>query len=455
MTDDEAGADLRALQDELRGRGIRTLVAAFVDLHGLPKGKLVPLERLPEWAAGAERHTAFSMEGFGSWQETDEATALPDLSRLSRLPWEPDRAWAPADLMVEGKPFPMSSRVVLKAVLAEAEAMGFACDLGIECEVSLLRRGADGALEPPQAGGLELPCYDLGGLRAGRSWLDGVAGAIRELGWGLEAVSHESGQSQFEFNIRYADALTACDRLILFRTMIKHYAEEEGLVATTMPKPFADAAGNGAHFNLSLRRLATGENAFAGRSGEDPHGLGLGETGIHFLGGVLRHGRGLCAAFAPTVNSYKRLSSVNGTSIHGPAPTFNSYGGNARINALRVPTGGGRLENRIPDGAVNPYLAAALMLAAGLEGVRERIDPGPPNADDLGALDPAERRRRGIAPLPQTLREAVEAFSADPLVGRTLGPALRGAFVRAKSREWAEYHHAVGAWETARYGRMF
>ncbi|KQT50417.1 glutamine synthetase [Methylobacterium sp. Leaf456] len=451
MTDD----GLRALHDELHASGVRTLVAAFVDLHGLPKGKLVPLERLSEWAAGAERHTAYSMEGFGSWQETDEVTALPDLSRLIRLPWEPDRAWAPADLAVEGKPFPMSTRFVLKTVLAEAEAMGFACDLGIECEVSLLRRGADGGLELPQPGGVEWPCYDLGGLRAGRTWLERVAGAIRNLGWGLEAVSHEAGQSQFEFNIRYSDALTTCDRLILFRTMIKHYAEDEGLVATTMPKPFADGSGNGAHFNLSLRRLDTGANAFAGSVGEDSHGLGLSETGLHFLGGVLRHGRGLCAAFAPTVNSYKRMSSVNGTSVVGPAPTFNSYGGNVRLNALRVPTGGGRLENRIPDGAVNPYLAAALMLAAGLEGIRERIDPGPPNADDLATLDPAERRRRGIGPLPQTLREAVEAFAANPLVGRTLGPGLREAFVQAKGREWAEYHHAVGAWETARYSRMF
>jgi glutamine synthetase len=222
-----------------------------------------------------------------------------------------------------------------------------------------------------------------------------------------------------------------------------------------MPKPFADKTGCGAHFNMSLCDLDDGNNVFAQSPKDDPRGLGLTETGYHFIGGILRHGRALCAAFAPTVNSYKRLVRQGAMSYFSWAPVFNSYGSNNRTNSVRVPMGGGRCESRNADGSVNPYLAAALALAAGLEGVREKIDPGAPNEDNLYTLSDEDRRKRGIDFLPQTLQEAVAAFAADPLIETALGKELRDEFVKYKTLEWESYHLTVSQWEVERYSHLF
>jgi glutamine synthetase len=228
-----------------------------------------------------------------------------------------------------------------------------------------------------------------------------------------------------------------------------------GLIATMMPKPFADRTGTGAHFNMSLRDLGSGRNIFACAPSGDRRQLGLTETGYYFIGGILKHGRALCAAFAPTVNSYKRLVRQGAMSYFSWAPVFNSYGSNNRTNSVRVPAGGGRCESRNADGAVNPYLAATLALAAGLEGIREKIDPGAPNEDNLYMISEAERRDRRIDFLPQTLQEAVAAFAADPLVERTLGKALRDEFIHYKTVEWEGYHLTVSPWEVERYSHLF
>jgi glutamine synthetase len=222
-----------------------------------------------------------------------------------------------------------------------------------------------------------------------------------------------------------------------------------------MPKPFADKTGNGAHFNMSLFDLKSGGNVFACDPAKDPRGLGLTETGYHFIGGILRHGRALCAAFAPTVNSYKRLVRQGAMSYFTWAPVFNSYGSNNRTNSVRVPAGGGRCESRNADGAVNPYLAATLALAAGLEGVREKINPGEPNEDNLYTISEEDRGKRGIDFLPQTLQEAVSAFAADPLIEKTLGKELRDEFIKYKTMEWNSYHLSVSTWEIERYSHLF
>jgi glutamine synthetase len=237
--------------------------------------------------------------------------------------------------------------------------------------------------------------------------------------------------------------------------MTKHYAKEEGLVATMMPKPFADKTGCGAHFNMSLYDLDSGANLFARSPEEDPRGLGLTELGYHFIGGILRHGRALCATFAPTVNSYKRLVRQGAMSTFSWAPVFNSYGSNNRTNSVRVPMGGGRCESRNADGAVNPYLAATLVLAAGLEGIRQKIDPGNPNDDNLYTISEAERNARGIEFLPQTLQEAIAAFAADPLMEETLGKELRDEFITYKTNEWESYHLSISQWEVERYSHLF
>jgi glutamine synthetase len=246
-----------------------------------------------------------------------------------------------------------------------------------------------------------------------------------------------------------------CDRFIFFRYMSKHYASEEGLLATFMPKPFADRTGNGAHFNMSLYELDTGSNLFACDPADDPKGLGLTELGYQFIAGVIKHGRALCAVFSPTVNSYKRLVRQGDMAYFSWAPVFNSFGSNNRTNSIRVPMNGGRCESRNADGALNPYLAATLALAAGLQGIREGLDPGKPQDDNLYELSEEQREARGIEFLPQSLIEAVNAFAADPFMEEVLGKELRDEFIRYKVREWESYHQTISAWEIERYSHLF
>ena len=448
--------DFQHLQKELESRGVKYCIGAYVDIHGVAKAKVVPIHHLGHMAKGSERYTGYAVDGLGQAPNDDELTAIPDFSRLIQLPWEPKIAWIPSDNHYKGKPYPLNTRVALQAQLAKAAEMGFGMNLGIECEVFLLKQEADGTLVVPDAEDkLEKACYDVRGFTNSFEWLDKMATAINGLGWDLYSFDHEDANGQFEFDFQYADALTTCDRLIFFRYMAKHYAKEMGLLATMMPKPFADKTGNGAHFNMSLYDLKDGTNLFACDPKQDPHGIGLTPLGYHFIAGILKHGRALCAVFAPTVNSYKRLVRRGAMSYFSWAPVFNSWGSNNRTNSVRIPSGGGRCESRNADGAVNPYLVATLVLAAGLEGIRDKLDPGKPNDDNLYAISEQERRDRGIEFLPQTLIEAVAAFAEDPLVESVLGKELRDEFIRYKTQEWETYHLTVSKWEVDRYSYMF
>ena len=444
------------IRDDLIKKGVKYAIGAYVDIHGIPKGKVVPIHHLEHMAGGSELYTGYALDGLGQKPNDDEIASVPDLNHMIQLPWEPSIVWMPADNTFKGEPYPLNTRIALRKQLAHAAEMGFGFNLGIECEVYLLRKNDDGTLSVPHADDkLVKPCYDLRGFMDNFGWLDKMATAINDLGWDLYSLDHEDANGQFEFDFMYADALTTADRFIFFREMAKHYAKEEGLLATLMPKPFGNKTGNGAHFNMSLSDLASGSNAFSCDPKDDPRGLGLTETGYHFIGGILKHGRALCAVFAPTVNSYKRLVRQGAMSYFTWAPVFNSFGSNNRTNSVRVPMGGGRCESRNADGAVNPYLAATLALAAGLEGVREKIDPGLPQEDNLYELTDVQRRDRGIEFLPQNLLEAVEAFAADPLVEKVLGKELRQEFIDYKTREWNDYHLSVSAWEVERYSHLF
>jgi glutamine synthetase len=452
----KSAAEIQVLQQQLRDKGVKYCIGAYVDIHGVPKAKVVPIAHLEHMAHGSERYTGYALDGLGQAPNDDEITSVPDLDRAIQLPWEPKIAWIPADNYFQGKPYALSTRVALQGLMAQAAELGYGFNLGIECEIFLLKQNADGTLSVPNPDDkLTKPCYDVRGFVDSFSWLDKVATCINDLGWDLYSFDHEDANGQYEFDFNYADALTTCDRLTFFRFMAKHYAKEEGLLATMMPKPFADKTGNGAHFNMSLFDLKTGKNLFACDPKDDPRGIGLTPLGYQFIGGILKHGRALCAVFAPTVNSYKRLVRRGAMSYFSWAPVFNSYGSNNRTNSVRVPAGGGRCESRNADGAVNPYLAATLALAAGLEGIREGIDPGLPNEDNLYEISDAERRDRGIEFLPQTLQEAIAAFADDPLVEKTLGKELRDEFIKYKTQEWEEYHLSVSQWEVERYSYMF
>ncbi|MDI1310096.1 MAG: type III glutamate--ammonia ligase [Methylotenera sp.] len=452
----KSAKEVSEIQQKLQDQGVKYCIGAYVDIYGIPKAKVVPIDHLPQMAAGSERYTGYALDGLGQAPSDDELNSVPDLDHIIQLPWEPKVAWMPADNHFQGQPYALNTRVALKNVLAQAAEMGFGMNLGIECEVYLLKQNADGSLSVPNPDDkLDKACYDVRGFMDNFAWLDKMATAINGLGWDLYSFDHEDANSQFEFDFNYSDALTTCDRMIFFRYMAKHYAKEDGLVATMMPKPFADKTGTGAHFNMSLYDLETGKNLFACDPKDDPRGLGLTTLGYQFIAGILKHGPALCAAFAPTVNSYKRLVRRGAMSYFSWAPVFNSYGSNNRTNSVRVPMGGGRCESRNADGAVNPYLAATLALAAGLEGIREGLDPGKPNEDNLYDMNEEQRQARGIGFLPQTLIEAVSAFAADSLVEKTLGKELRDEFIKYKTEEWETYHLTVSQWEIDRYSYMF
>jgi glutamine synthetase len=448
--------EILKIQSELKGKGVKYCVGAYVDIHGVPKGKFVPIDHFSHFAHGSELYTGYALDGLGQRPNDDEIASLPDLDAITILPWRPEVAWMPADNTFHGEPYDINTRVVLKKVLADAASLGFGFNLGIECEVFVVKLDEQGRLQVPNPDdNLVKSCYDVKLFLDRFGWLDKMASTINALGWDLYSLDHEDANSQFEFDFKYADALTMCDRYIFFRTMARHYAAEEGLLATFMPKPFPDKTGNGAHFNMSLRDLKTGQNLFACDPKDDPRGLGLTPMAYSFIAGILRHGRAICAAFAPTVNSYKRLVRRGLMSYYSWAPVFNSFGTNNRTNSIRVPMGGGRCESRNADSSCNPYLAAALALAAGLEGIREKLDPGHPQEDNLYELSEPELAKRGISYLPRNLEEAVEAFAADPFIEKTLGKGLRDEFITYKSEEWRTYHQQVSAWEIAQYARLF
>lgn len=447
---------ISAIQSELKSKGVKYCIGAYVDIHGTPKGKVVPIDHFHHFAHGSEMYTGYALDGLGQKPNDDEIASVPDLDSITILPWNSEIAWMPADNTFHGKPYEINTRVALKKVLNEAAELGFKANLGIECEVFVLKLEEDGSLSiPNDDDNLEKSCYDVKRFLDRYSWLDKMATTINDLGWDLYSFDHEDANSQFEFDFTYSDALTMCDRFTFFRLMAKEYAAEEGLLATFMPKPFADKTGSGAHFNMSISDLKTNENLFSCDPKDDPKGLGLTALGYSFVAGIIKHGPALCAAFAPTVNSYKRLVRKGLMPYYSWAPVFNSFGSNNRTNSVRVPMGGGRCESRNADAACNPYLAATLAFAAGLEGIQENLDPGSPNEDNLYELSPNELLERSIQELPRSLDEAVDAFEADPFVEKVLGSELRQEFITYKREEWRQYHQRISPWEIEKYARLY
>ena len=451
-----SSAELAVTQSKLVNAGVRYCLGAYVDIHGVPKGKFVPVSHFEHFARGSELYTGYALDGLGQAPNEDEIASVPDLERMVQLPWRKELAWFPADNHFRGQPYPLNTRVLLKKVLAEAAKLGFGFNLGIECEVYFLRQDAEGRLIVPNSDdNLEKPCYDVKRLLDVFPLIDDLVTTMNGLGWDVYSFDHEDGNSQFEFDFNYADALTMADRYIFFRSMAKEIAAKHGLMATFMPKPFANRTGNGAHFNMSLYDKETRKNLFASTTAEASKGLGLTPLAYSFIAGIVRHGRSLCAALAPTVNSYKRLVRRGAMSYYSWTPVFSSFGSNNRTNSIRVPMNGGRCECRNADSACNPYLAAALLLAAGLEGVHEGLDPGHPHEENLYELSPENLRKAGVVELPRTLGEAVDAFEADPFIERTLGAELKAEFVRYKRAEWEQYHQSISQWEIDRYARLF
>jgi glutamine synthetase len=445
--------DAQTLRGELESQGVRYALASYVDLHGICKAKAVPLSHLGQMLRGSELFTGAALDGIPQDMSDDEVAAMPDPDSATVLPWQRELVWMASDLHLHGQPFEACSRNILHRVRAQAAAMGYRFNLGIETEFFVLRRDDQGRAVPlSPRDRLDKPAYDVRTLLDNLPWLDELVSAMNQLGWGVYSFDHEDGPGQFEIDFNYSEALTMADRLTFFKLMAKEIAHRHGLIASFMPKPFADRTGSGAHFNMSLADLSSGANLFETPTNTPGQVSGLAHQ---FIAGVLRHAPAICAVIAPTVNSYKRLVAQGSMSGFTWAPVFICYGNNNRTNMLRIPSPGGRVECRAADISCNPYLGAAMILAAGLEGIREQLDPGPPNLVNAYTLSAEERAERGLNRLPRTLGEAVEAFAADPLSRTVFGDAMFEAFVDYKRDEWEAYHSAVSEWEQERYLEFF
>jgi glutamine synthetase len=440
-------------QTDLAAAGVRYLLASFVDMHGVSKAKMVPIGHYDQMMAGSELFTGAAIDGVPQDVSDEEISARPDPASVKILPWAPEIAWFASDLHCAGAPFEPGARNVLQRVKARAASMGYGMNLGMEAEFFVLRDTPAGYAPLSARPHLEKPCYDVSRLLDNRGWITELVEAMDGLGWDVYSFDHEDGIGQFEIDFNYFDALTMADNYVFFRLMAGEIAQRHGGFASFMPKPYADRAGSGAHLNMSLYDIASGANLF--KTEHDPRGCGLSTLGYQFIAGVLRHLPAICAVAAPTVNSYKRLLKHGSQSGVTWAPVLVCYGNNNRTNTLRIPLAGGRVELRAADSACNPYLAAAMVLAAGLEGIEQQLDPGEPHLENMWSKSAEQLAAEGVAMLPSTLSEAIDAFAADPLSTTVFGPALHKSWIDYKREEWRQYIDHVSDWEKARYLKFF
>lgn len=445
--------EFETLHRQLSNKGVEYMMASFSDMHGVSKTKMVPLSHLEQMMAGSELYTGAALDGVPQDVSDEEVSARPDPASCIILPWQPDVAWFASNLWCEGKPFEACSRNILARATKAAADMGLVMNLGMEAEFYVLKQTENGATTVSERDTLDKPCYDGYGVLDNLHWLSELVNAMDDLGWDVYSFDHEDGNGQFEIDFSFADAMTMADRFVFLRMMANAIARKHGYFASWMPKPFANRTGSGAHYNMSLASLETGENLF--KDADDPRGCGLSKLGYQFVAGVLRHLPAISAVVSPTVNSYKRLIKQGSMSGSTWAPVFVCYGNNNRTNALRIPLGGGRVELRAADSANNPYLGAAMVLCAGLEGIREGLDPGDPHTENMYNKSPSELQELGIALLPRTLEEAIDAFEADPFSRTVLGEDMFKAYAAFRREEWDAYHNHVSDWERDRYLKFF
>ena len=440
-------------REELRERGVAYCLSSYVDVHGVPKAKAVPIDHFESMMGGSELYTGAAIDGLGQGPADDELSLWPDLDAIAQLPWEPTVAWAPGELHFHGEPYAMDSRNILRRQTERLATHGLQFKLGIETEFFLVQRQGSGIVPANPKDVLARAAYDVVGLLENLPFMDQLIRYMNVLGWDVHSFDHEDANSQFELDFSYTDVLEMSDRFVLWRMMTKILARNHGFEATFMPKPYSDRTGNGGHFNMSMADLETGENMFD--DADDPRGAGVTELAYRFIAGVLAHAPAISALTAPTVNSYKRLIKSGSMTGFTWAPVYISYGANNRTHMLRIPMAGGRVESRAVDTSCNPYLAAAMLLGAGLEGIEGELDPGDPIRLDMYEQSDEQLNELGVSVLPRTLLEAVEAFDADPLSEQVLGSELKASYVELKQREWWDYHNTVSEWEYDRYLEFF
>src|SRR3954469_24889567 len=406
----------RPAADAIRRRaeedGIEFFFAQFVDMNAKPSAKLVPMSNFDGLVTEGAGFAGFAAGPIGQTPASPDMMAIPDLRTYTKVPFKPGLARLACDIQVEGEEFPYCPRTILRRQLARAKDLGFTFKIGMELEFFLLREKEDGGTElADPLDRLDQPCYDMKGLTRQYEFLSQLSKYVNELGWGSYANAHEDANGQFESNFEFADALTTCDRAIFFRYMVHAMAQAEGMLATFMPKPFGHLTGNGGHFHMSLWDESGERDLFA--DDDDANGLGLSPLAYQFTAGLKKHAKAYIAVTAPTVNSYKRLTTTAGTptSCATWSPIFITHGANNRTQMLRLP--GGHVEDRTVDGSCNPYLAMAVILAAGLDGVENELDAGAFNDENLYTLSPDQLAQKGIELLPANLLDATRELEQD------------------------------------------
>lgn len=427
--------DLAAFAAE---RGVKYFMISFTDLFGGQRAKLVPAQAIAEMQADGA-----GFAGFATWLDLTPAHpdvfALPDPGAAIQLPWRRDVAWVAADCTMEDAPIEQAPRVVLKRLVRDAAEAGLRVKTGVEAEFFLIT--PDGKAISDAADTAVKPCYDQQAVMRRYDVIAEICDAMLELGWKPYQNDHEDANGQFEMNWDFDDALATADKHSFFKFMVKSVAEKHGLRATFMPKPFRGLTGNGCHAHISVWDLEGKTNAFA----DDDKPFGLSDQGRAFLGGIMKHAPALAAITNPTVNSYKRINAPRTVSGATWAPNSVTWTGNNRTHMVRVP-GPGRFELRLPDGAANPYLMQAVLIAAGLSGVRSNADPGPHSDIDMYQ----DGHTVTDAPkLPLNLLDALRAYEADDELKSMLGDEFSAAFVKLKRHEWDEYTAQFTDWERA------
>jgi glutamate---methylamine ligase len=424
------------LETWAKERGVKYFMISYTDLFGGQRAKLVPSQAI----AGMQADGA-GFAGFATWLDMTPAHpdlfAVPDADSVIQLPWKPEVAWVAADCVMEGELVEQAPRNVLKKLVAEAEALGKRVKTGVEAEFFLIT--ADGEQISDKYDTSDKPCYDQQAVMRRYDVITEICDYMLELGWGPYQNDHEDANGQFEMNWEFDDALKTADKHSFFKFMVKSIAEKHGLRATFMPKPFKGLTGNGCHCHISVWDIDGATNVFADK-GMD---FGLSAEGRNFLGGIMKHASALAAITNPTVNSYKRINAPRTTSGATWSPNTVTWTGNNRTHMVRVP-GPGRFELRLPDGAVNPYLLQAVIIAAGLDGLNIKADPGRHYDIDMYA----EGHLVKDAPrLPLNLIDALREYDKDDGLKQAMGLEFSAAYIKLKHQEWNAYASHFTQWE--------
>jgi glutamine synthetase len=428
------GRDLAKWANE---KGVKYFMVSYTDLFGGQRAKLVPTQAINDMAVDGA-----GFAGFATWLDLTPAhpdmMAVPDPESAMQLPWKREVAWLASNCVMEEQPLAQAPRNVLRRLIDEAAKDGLRVKTGVEPEFFLLTPEGDKIADPYD--NAEKPCYDQQAVMRQYDCIAEVCDYMLELGWEAYQNDHEDAIGQFEMNWKYDDVLQTADKHSFFKFMMKSVAEKHGLRATFMPKPFKGLTGSGCHAHISVWSLDGKTNAFADKSKE----LGLSDQGRHFLGGIMKHASALAAICNPTVNSYKRINAPRTSSGATWAPNTVTWTGNNRTHMVRVP-GPGRFELRLPDGAVNPYLMQAVILAAGLDGIRTQADPGRRHDIDMYQMG---HTITDAPKLPLNLLDALREFDKDTTLKSMMGEEFSSAFLKLKHKEWDSYASHFSKWET-------